>query len=682
MHQVEKSDQSSNTPLCLELTDFRFVGAVKGKQGSFVGIDLRAEFQGKNNGSVGGVRYFTTSTATSGMFVPLGKAEKVSTPPRPAASHPRSRAISGTATPGGFVTPVGRPRQSTTASTNTIRGQSPVKTRFSPGSTPGSITPKPNTRPPAPTRSNLFSTPSVVPPRPASVASTCSSVSSRLSQSMDSSLQITKLHRKIAALTEELITLRDSHPLLEQTLKSKDKIVAEKDHALRLMEIERQNQRAELEEMERQVTQLQGFLEERSPHNSSAKIAGLEDSSGVTGFKTKLEMEELRREIEGLKQDLSDRDSTIRQLRLSPRSARVEDTKVRELEELVAAYKEEIMALEQELEEARQQMKEDEIAQRGVVDQISVLEGVVENMERGLISEKKLGERNVKRIRDLESQLKAAQSRIEELERDDEDRMRRKHTSVDRLPDSHPQKRQTVQFLEQEVEKWKRLSSLSADKHSARRTSTGSGGSGESPEEVKGLKMIIEQLTRENVQVESENRRLKAKTGDSTTTGEGALRERLDAADREREQLRSEVNDLEGLLETKIFREEELEKELEYLRMGHASTAPLRRKSSSSSNRPHSATPPQTSPPPPPISEEAAVDESLWCEICEARGHDILGCKAVFGEKPATATLRASVSTLNGAGKVGMGERRSVGYCENCDRWDHTTEGIVTTYPD
>lgn len=181
--------------------------------------------------------------------------------------------------------------------------------------------------------------------------------------------------------------------------------------------------------------------------------------------------------------------------------------------------------------------------------------------------------------------------------------------------------------------------------------------------------MIIEQLTRENVQVESENRRLKAKqTEESSTTGEDALRDRLESAEREREQLRSEVQDLEGLLESKIFREEELEKDLEQLRNNHSSTPPLRRKSASSIRR-HSATPPTISPPPPPISEESVVDESLWCEICEEKGHDILGCKAVFGDKP--TTNRASVSSE----RVGMGERRSVGYCENCDRWDHTTEG-------
>jgi hypothetical protein len=247
------------------------------------------------------------------------------------------------------------------------------------------------------------------------------------------------------------------------------------------------------------------------------------------------------------------------------------------------------------------------------------------------------------------------------------------------LNDSHPQKRQTIQFLEQEVEKWKRLSQMS-NPEGVRRSSNGSSNS-DSPEETKGLKLIIEQLTRDNVQVESENRRLKAKLADSkdkstadapAASSDDALRDRLEAAERERDTLRSEVTELESLLESKIFREEELEKDLESLRKEHATTPPLQRRMSARSDRPHSVTPPTQSPPDLPKVEESSYDESLWCEICEERGHDILGCKAVFGDKP---TQRQS-TIVNGNGKVGMGERRSVGYCENCDRWDHTTEGI------
>src|SRR5271170_662190 len=117
-----------------ELTS-RFVGAVKGKQGSFVGIDLHPEYQGKNDGSVAGIRYFSTSSPSSGMFLPLTKAEKIIVPSKPsplAVPHPRARTISGTTTTnGGFVTPVGRPRQTTAPTSNVnFRNQSPVKSRF------------------------------------------------------------------------------------------------------------------------------------------------------------------------------------------------------------------------------------------------------------------------------------------------------------------------------------------------------------------------------------------------------------------------------------------------------------------------------------------------------------------------------------------------------------------------
>jgi CAP-Gly domain-containing linker protein 1 len=661
------------------------------------------------------------------MFIPLSKAEKLppAPPPIPVSAaklsptmtqNPRSRTVSGPNphTQSQFVTPLARTRQSTSSSA-TVRPASPQKSRFSPAtSTPGSVTPRPQV-PPLPSNATttaktskprvarpqpLFHTPSV-PPRPASVASTRSSVSSRLSTSMDTTVQLSKLHRKVASLTEQLVQFRDAQPLLETALKTKDKTLAEKEHSLRLMEIERQNQRAELEEMERQVTQLQGFLEERSPHNSVVGRGTL-DSGGdtsVTSLKMKLEMEELRRELE--------------EARAIGLNGAHDSSRIKELEDLCSQYKEEVLALEADLDDARRQMREDELAQRGVVDQIGILEHVVENMERGLIAEKKLGEKNAKRIKELETALAHAQSRIEELESEktegvmDTGNRSRKHTSmVDSLPDGHPQKRQTVQFLEQEVEKWKRLSSaLSVSGgEERRRISSASGVSLDSPEEVRGLKLIIEQMTRETAQLESENRRLKQKAeqqpqerppqeqrGNSAppaATGDDALRERLDNSEREKEQLKQELNDLESLLEQKIFREEELEKDLERLR----NIQPLKQRAPKDHNnitvqngsanltttngRPQSITPPpRISPPPPP---EDPIDESLWCEICEARGHDILGCKSVFGDKPSIMRRSESTGTNGtGTGKIGMGQRRSVGYCENCDRWDHTTEGTI-----
>lgn len=56
--------------------DVRFVGSVAGRKGVFAGIELHREFasRGKNNGDVDGVAYFRTRMPGAGIFVPLSKA--------------------------------------------------------------------------------------------------------------------------------------------------------------------------------------------------------------------------------------------------------------------------------------------------------------------------------------------------------------------------------------------------------------------------------------------------------------------------------------------------------------------------------------------------------------------------------------------------------------------------------
>ncbi|KAL3475395.1 hypothetical protein BJX99DRAFT_247599 [Aspergillus californicus] len=69
----------------------KFVGVVAGKPGKFAGIELAAEHarRGKNNGDVDGKKYFATSTAGSGIFVPINNSKYVTrrstsnTPPTP-----------------------------------------------------------------------------------------------------------------------------------------------------------------------------------------------------------------------------------------------------------------------------------------------------------------------------------------------------------------------------------------------------------------------------------------------------------------------------------------------------------------------------------------------------------------------------------------------------------------------
>ncbi|KAK0851192.1 hypothetical protein LTS02_012922 [Friedmanniomyces endolithicus] len=60
----------------------RFIGTVKDKAGDFVGVELDRKFaaRGKNSGDVDGVKYFKTVVRGAGIFLPLHRAEKRSTP--------------------------------------------------------------------------------------------------------------------------------------------------------------------------------------------------------------------------------------------------------------------------------------------------------------------------------------------------------------------------------------------------------------------------------------------------------------------------------------------------------------------------------------------------------------------------------------------------------------------------
>ncbi|KAF2485355.1 hypothetical protein BDY17DRAFT_308756 [Neohortaea acidophila] len=68
----------------------KFLGAVKGKNGTFVGVELDPAFanKGKNDGDVEGTRYFTTSIPGAGIFLPVHRAEKRSSPTLPLDAFP------------------------------------------------------------------------------------------------------------------------------------------------------------------------------------------------------------------------------------------------------------------------------------------------------------------------------------------------------------------------------------------------------------------------------------------------------------------------------------------------------------------------------------------------------------------------------------------------------------------
>ncbi|KAK9456122.1 hypothetical protein V1511DRAFT_496608 [Dipodascopsis uninucleata] len=114
-----------------------YIGPVHGRGGEFAGVDLIGDdmARGKNNGTVDGVRYFSPSGPTSGIFVPLHKISNSLLPTTPSTPRPGSSMTSRTPSrssvaptdrtmsplpphgSNGYHTPLGARRTSTVPST-------------------------------------------------------------------------------------------------------------------------------------------------------------------------------------------------------------------------------------------------------------------------------------------------------------------------------------------------------------------------------------------------------------------------------------------------------------------------------------------------------------------------------------------------------------------------------------
>ncbi|KAG7445442.1 uncharacterized protein BT62DRAFT_195052 [Guyanagaster necrorhizus] len=191
-------------------------------------------------------------------------------------------------------------------------------------------------------------------------------------------------------------------------------------------------------------------------------------------------------------------------------------------------------------------------------------------------------------------------------------------------------------------------------------------------EEIRGLKHIVRELQAEASRLESENKMLigemeelrqevKILEDSMDREEEGALSDDADVedlrkklAEAEKKNLRvasdlnKEISELEALVESKIYREDELEQEIERLK------AKLAKKSSSSSK--HSDTSSIRR-----VPSTSSLDASVVCEICERPGHDIFSCDLLKGDAPAP---------INGTGGSMNGGNKSL-FCEDCESYGH-----------
>ncbi|KAK0479184.1 hypothetical protein IW261DRAFT_166460 [Armillaria novae-zelandiae] len=194
-------------------------------------------------------------------------------------------------------------------------------------------------------------------------------------------------------------------------------------------------------------------------------------------------------------------------------------------------------------------------------------------------------------------------------------------------------------------------------------------------EEIKGLKHIVRELQAEASRLESENKMLigemeelrqevKILEDSMDREEEGVLNDdvedlRKKLAEAEKKNLRvasdlnKEISELEALVESKIYREDELEQEIEHLR------AKLAKKSSSASSKLSDTSSIRRVPS---TSSLASHGADIVCEICERPGHDIFSCDLLKGDAPAPAPING---TLNG-----KATDKSL-FCEDCESYGH-----------
>jgi hypothetical protein len=251
-------------------------------------------------------------------------------------------------------------------------------------------------------------------------------------------------------------------------------------------------------------------------------------------------------------------------------------------------------------------------------------------------------------------QLKQLEELVQELEEGLEDARR-----------GEAEARGEVEFLRGEVERTR--SELRREREKAAAAMNGAA-NGESPsmskeveqrdDEIRGLKAIIHSLSRHAVPDTANSNDLQ-KTPTQRQGSFSSRRRPSDGVDSikdrlAREKLEREVLELRAVVESKVSREDELERELERLRRGSASNAPSHRASAMSTGtvtqdrtsirdskgtvvswRDRERTSPEnhrrgnTLETMPESDAYSSANES-FCELCETSGHDILTCTNMF----------------------------------------------------
>ncbi|KAL2017496.1 hypothetical protein VTK56DRAFT_2038 [Thermocarpiscus australiensis] len=616
----------------------RFIGSVAGRKGTFAGVELHPEFatRGKNSGDVDGVSYFTTVQPGSGIFLPLSKAIKRDSPSVSANSFPLTPASGGlrlgNQNTTNYTPPTpGLPKLSQSVGTGRApspigkklrpslpRPESPVRRLQTPAPRPSILTPGPKA---APARfgsppSNKFAQsvrgtagdPSKrmpgharqgsIGPRSVSVLGTTSNPNLTDDDTTPIGALRTQTNGSIGSVSSFAQKIRPASRAMSRTGNhSNDEEIERLRAALEDRDRQLKEQAASLAEMEASLTELQGLIEHsEGPPRSTQRRGSMDDKDAVQ-----------------LRALLREKNDKIAMLTAEFDAHRADFRSTIDTLEMASAETERVY--EKRIEELMQEIQE-------------------------------LQDRNAD-VDNVAAQLKHLEELVQELEEGLEDARR-----------GEAEARGEVEFLRGEVERTR--SELRREREKAQAAINGTNGNAngggsmskeleQKEDEIRGLKAIIHSLSRDSVPNDNPER---TPTQHSTFVrphhGE-SIEDRLS-----REKLDREVAELRALVESKTAREEELERELEALRRGSAAMT-IRSANERSSVRDsrgtvvlaprspeaqlkgalvkqkHSRGHAIDTTPESDSYSTATENSTLWCEICETSGHDILTCTNVFG---------------------------------------------------
>ncbi|TPX14227.1 uncharacterized protein E0L32_000621 [Thyridium curvatum] len=625
----------------------RFIGSVQGRKGTFAGVELSADFasRGKNSGDVDGIYYFTTSKPGAGIFLPLSKAAKRDASPMAGGSFPHTPASSGL-------------KVASQNSTN-FTPPTPSLPKFSqslgPGRAPSPSGKRPRTslpRPDSPVR-RLQMTPGPKPSIPTPASKVPSRFGSPTANKFSQSVRGTAgdpSKRGLGPERKGSLGPRSASALGNSSNATDDETTP--------VGVNRTKTNGSF-------GSVSSFNNKIRPPSRTASRAHNHNDDEVERLRTQLEDRD--KQLKEQAATLSEMESSLTELQTlieNPegpafRRGSIDDKGATELRAMVREKNEKIAMLTAEFDAHRADF-------RSTIDTLEMAstetERVYEKRIEELMQELNEAQERTSDVATVAQQLKQLESLVQELEEGLEDARR-----------GEAEARGEVEFLRGEVERTR--SELRREREKAQESMKGGGHMNgdrssiskeleQKEDEIRGLKAIIHSLSRDSVPQDSPEKTPQPRQGPWK-----AHRRNESLGDRMmREKLEREVADLRALLDNKNNREEEMERELDQLRRGGSKAqrdSSMTLGSSNNNNnrsslrdsrgtvvlaRDYEARSPEahhhnnhhhkthsrglTLDTMPESDAYSSVTETstLWCEICETSGHDILTCTNMFGQ--------------------------------------------------